>query len=286
MNTANNRNICKEQFYTNELIAKEAIDKLKETNLWQQIELVIEPSCGKGAFVDPIKEKDVIGFDIEPKIIGDNIYKQDFLDVDISKYTTQPRDRILCLGNPPFGRRQTLVKKFINKCAGFCDNIIMIVPIAIPLGQTGLSALNRFLHIKTWERLPVKNIWVDSNGQTVKRAIKTALVHFERRDYPREKIIRITGGKGWQFVNRKVEIHSTDVAVFRFSAKAFHASSDVKRSANHILRFERNLTNSDLNKLKDTLLEWFKGARNDTTTGMVNLTQVQLSKKINELMCF
>jgi predicted RNA methylase len=115
MNTANEREITKEQYFTDPELAAEIIDDLSETDLWKTITHIIEPSCGSGSFLLPIKNKIVIGYDIEPKVSGQNIIKSDFLKVSLPQFCD--RQKVLCLGNPPFGRNGILARQFINKCA-------------------------------------------------------------------------------------------------------------------------------------------------------------------------
>ncbi|MGZ9431729.1 hypothetical protein [Mycoplasma sp. CB776] len=93
-----------DQFYTKKAIAKKCISKID--NL-EQYSIIIEPSAGEGSFSDLLNN--VIAYDIEPK--NSNIIKQDFFSVKINKPNTE---KILIIGNPPFGYRSSLAKKFIK----------------------------------------------------------------------------------------------------------------------------------------------------------------------------
>ncbi len=281
MRTANDRIIGKEQFYTHVTIARDIVSKQSKSDLWHRIDLVVEPSCGNGAFTSAISDKPVIGFDIEPRITGPNIFTQDFLGDGVQQHITAPRDRVLCIGNPPFGRALDLVRKFINKCAQFSDNIVMIVPISVITSATGMNGFNKNIHIKSSDRLDGCNVWTDENGILIKRKIKTASVHFEVRSYQRPKVVKEVGGATWQFVKRSCRIEKNDLAVFHYSTKVEFARLDVKRNRNHIIRFNWPLTLAHVELLRDKLNEWRKYAQNDATTGMCSLTQPQLSKIIN-----
>ena len=81
---------------------------------------IIEPSAGNGSFSNQIK---CTAYDIEPE--ADNIIKADFLKETI-KYK---KDR-LCIGNPPFGKSNSLSVNFFNKCCEIGDYIAFIQPIS------------------------------------------------------------------------------------------------------------------------------------------------------------
>lgn len=93
-----------DKFYTKKEDVKICLDNIDLA----KYDTIIEPSAGSGAFSDEIEN--CISFDIEPE--GDNIIKQDFLEIKSLEST----GRILFIGNPPFGERSSLAKKFIKKC--------------------------------------------------------------------------------------------------------------------------------------------------------------------------
>jgi hypothetical protein len=116
--TGKNRNI-KDQFYTNETVAKKCIQEIVETMPETKNYLWIEPSAGNGAFFNNVSFPK-LGLDIEP---GTNdIQKQDYL-------TWQPpiEDSIV-FGNPPFGRQSSIAKAFIAKSCNFAKVVAFILP--------------------------------------------------------------------------------------------------------------------------------------------------------------
>jgi hypothetical protein len=112
------RNI-KDQFYTNETIAKKCIQDIIETIPETINYFWLEPSAGTGAFLNNISFPK-LGLDIEP---GTNIQKQDYLtwEPNISKDT-------IVFGNPPFGRQSSLAKAFISKSCKFAKVVAFILP--------------------------------------------------------------------------------------------------------------------------------------------------------------
>ena len=88
-------------------------------------DLVIEPSAGNGAFINPIKEKYkyYMFIDIYPE--NDDIIKEDFLEFDFDKL---PNKNIHFIGNPPFGKQSKTAIKFIKKCCKIAKSISFILP--------------------------------------------------------------------------------------------------------------------------------------------------------------
>jgi len=84
-------------------------------------DLVIEPSAGNGAFSRNIKHNNFIALDIEPE--NDKIIQQDWFE-----YKPNQEGDILVIGNPPFGKRNMLSKKFIQHAMTFAKTIAFILP--------------------------------------------------------------------------------------------------------------------------------------------------------------
>lgn len=90
-----------DKFYTKFPIAGECISLVDLT----PYDMVVEPSAGNGSFS---RQLNCTAYDIEPECEG--IVRKDFM-------TVQPPDCkcLLVIGNPPFGVRSSLAKKFISK---------------------------------------------------------------------------------------------------------------------------------------------------------------------------
>lgn len=77
----------------------------------------LEPSSGDGVFLKYIPN--LVCMDLCPK--HDEATRQDFL-----KWKPAPGEKYdLVIGNPPFGRNNSLATKFINHAATFCNKIFM-----------------------------------------------------------------------------------------------------------------------------------------------------------------
>ena len=111
-----------DKFYTKEKVVKTCLDEVHK--LPYKYDCVIEPSAGDGAFYENIEHDTKIGIDIDPQ--HDEIIKGDWLDYNVS----ESYDRVLVIGNPPFGQYQKLSSKFISHAISFrnVQTIAFILP--------------------------------------------------------------------------------------------------------------------------------------------------------------
>lgn len=116
------RKNAKDQFYTDDAVAKlciqHIVNRIPDTlnYLW------LEPSAGSGSFLHntpPNCER--LGLDVEP--MAADVTNQDFLA------WIPPEDRdVIVFGNPPFGRQSSLAKSFIAKSCKFAKVVAFILP--------------------------------------------------------------------------------------------------------------------------------------------------------------
>ena len=109
----------KDQFYTQEAVAKTCIDRVLALLPYVSEYLWVEPSAGNGSFLNQLPFQK-IGLDIDPK--SDTIVKQDYLT------WVPPSQACIVFGNPPFGKQSSLAKAFISKSCGFANVIAFILP--------------------------------------------------------------------------------------------------------------------------------------------------------------
>lgn len=95
-----------DRFYTKSNVAKRCIDAVLE--ITDDYDLIIEPSAGSGAFSKHLPKN--YAFDIFPT--DDSIIEKDWLSVEKSYFSDY--EKLLVIGNPPFGTRSSLAKKFIS----------------------------------------------------------------------------------------------------------------------------------------------------------------------------
>ena len=118
------REVLKEQFFTPVELARRCVDAVGMYRKLDTFDLIVEPSAGSGVFLNLLPSQLAIGLDIDPQ--DEKILEQDFL----TWRPDFPFERILTIGNPPFGARASLAFKFINHAASFSDVIAFVLPMS------------------------------------------------------------------------------------------------------------------------------------------------------------
>ena len=109
-----------DRFYTKPSV----VDNLLNEITLEDYDVVVEPSAGTGSWSSKID--DCVAIDIAPE--HPNIMRGDFLEDDFLFDEMKEENKILVIGNPPFGRIGNKAIKFINKAAEFADTIAFILP--------------------------------------------------------------------------------------------------------------------------------------------------------------
>jgi hypothetical protein len=136
-----------EQFYTPQATADWVVQVCRDQPWWIDIVEAIEPTAGKGVFVNALKPYDhymtVHAGDLEPK--HPDVVQWDALTVDVEKLLwfekkgmPIPIDHVLLIGNPPFGRQSALARQIWDVHAPYVGYTAFIVPrsMAIPKFMT------------------------------------------------------------------------------------------------------------------------------------------------------
>lgn len=111
-----------DKYYTPSDLAEYCVNKTKEIIGEENITEWLEPSAGSGAFLNYLPE-DSLAYDLYPE--DSRIIEKDYLKLRL-KYK---RGRCI-IGNPPFGRGNTLAVKFYKKSIRLGDYIAFILPIS------------------------------------------------------------------------------------------------------------------------------------------------------------
>ena len=142
-----------DKFYTKEEVAKKCIEYIDSI---ESFDSIIEPSAGSGVFVKICVERfngSIYGFDIEPEMMETcvAITKADFLNIPVD--TLNKGENILVLGNPPFGRQNSLAIKFFNHCSNIRN--VRCIAFILPKSfrkESIQNKLNSYFHLeKEWE---------------------------------------------------------------------------------------------------------------------------------------
>lgn len=206
----------RDQFYTQEIVAKNCLEQLflllkKEDFYW------IEPSAGTGSFSNLLLRNNLSfsAYDIEPK--STDIEQQDFLQLEKQTILQKTNKPIVIVGNPPFGKNASLAIKFFNKAAQFSQYIAMIVPATFEK-QSVKHRLDLSMHLVKSIRL--ENDLFLFDGKLV--PVPTVFQIWEKREAHRIKHNKITTTKYFQFVKKE----QADFAIQRVGVAAGKVKQD------------------------------------------------------------
>jgi len=116
------RQVTGELYFTAPHLAARCVEFVAARCDLASFDLIVEPSAGEGVFLSLLPADRRIGLDISPA--HPEITQADFLSWRPGKAL----DRILTIGNPPFGQRAAIAVDFIQHAASFSDTIAFILP--------------------------------------------------------------------------------------------------------------------------------------------------------------
>lgn len=167
-------------YFTSKEDASFVAETLRELGWLGEGTTVLEPACGSGALVEPLKT-DLVSVKLADLIdygIGAEI--GDYLDSNLGRHD-------LVLTNPPFGKMATLAVAFFNKATTNSNRIAFIVPQSF----RKISIIDR-LDLSYW---PVGDYDLPSQSYNLpdgsQRVVKTCLQLWEKREVKREKLGKI-----------------------------------------------------------------------------------------------
>ena len=117
----NSKKLHLDKYYTSKELAKYCIDKTYEIIGKKNITEIIEPSAGSGNF--SLQLDSCVAYDIEPE--HESIIKQDYLELETNYLWGRH-----VIGNPPFGDKMDLAKKFFKKSIELGDYVAFVLPIS------------------------------------------------------------------------------------------------------------------------------------------------------------
>lgn len=178
-----------DKYYTPAEVVEKVTEQVKLL-LGDTVTEVVEPSAGDGAFIESVKSfgKDFKLFDLVPE--HEEIEQQDYLELNIPHKKGR-----LVLGNPPFGSRSTLIKKFFKKSVEIADCVAFILPIS-QLNNTKQLYEFDLIHsedlgVKEYSGVPLHccfNIYKRPEGGVLNKPYKAPIIDgLEIVEYRRDK---------------------------------------------------------------------------------------------------
>ena len=105
-----------DQYFTKPEIVRHCLAALGDLDRY---DLVVEPSAGNGVFLNKVTHKNKIGLDIDPQ--HEEVIQADWFEYNVpSRY-----ERVLVVGNPPYGQYHKLSSAFIQRAMSF-ENVCTI----------------------------------------------------------------------------------------------------------------------------------------------------------------
>ena len=177
-----------DKFYTKPIVSEECLNTIGNFYDWNHWDLVVEPSAGNGSFLLNIPTSKKIGIDIAPD-------HADIIEKDFFEYSPSPAlEKILVVGNPPFGRVCSLAVKFFNHSAKWCSAIAFIVPKTF----RRVSIQNRL--DKKFHLIHDNDIPSDPCSFTPHMQVKCCFQIWEKNSECRSSVKLITRHKDWDFL--------------------------------------------------------------------------------------
>ena len=141
-----------DKYYTPQHIVDLVIQRTKEVIGFDNITEFIEPSAGNGAFLDKLYATGIPtqAYDLYPE--REDIIEQDYLQLDL-----EYKEGRCVIGNPPFGDRNNLYRKFYNKSVELADYIVFIGGIKL-LNNTNQNYKYDLIHSEDLGKSKYSNI--------------------------------------------------------------------------------------------------------------------------------
>lgn len=216
----------KDQFYTQEAVAKTCIDRVLALLPYTSEYLWVEPSAGNGSFLNQLPFQK-IGLDIDPQ--SDTIVKQDYLT------WIPPSQQCIVFGNPPFGKQSSLARAFISKSCGFANVIAFILPKSFTKPSM-YKAFHMNFHLVHSEELAKDSFVLNGLPYDVPCIFQV----WQKRDIERpleEKIVPM----GFQYVKETLDYHIALRRVGGNAGKCYKSGTHFNVQCHYFIRFDTTL---------------------------------------------
>lgn len=259
----------KDQFYTNETVARSCIQDIIRLLPITNSYMWLEPSAGNGAFLHNIPNSfEKIGIDLDPK--ANDIVEQDYLE------WIPPADKnIIVVGNPPFGRQSSLAKAFISKSCEFAKVIAFILPKSF----TKPSMFNIFdLKFHLIHSIELEKDSFVINGS--KYDVPCVFQIWQKREIDRA-IEEKVKPEGFEYITANEEYHIALRRVGGLAGKCYkNDGTDFSVQSHHFIKFNDNVT-----RYIDTIIEKINiHVFPSNTVGPRSLSKSEINIVINDII--
>lgn len=258
-----------DKYYTKPSVARMCYEIITRKIKISQNDLIIEPSAGNGVFIPYIKKlsKHHLFYDIKPE--HQEIQQMNFLNFDakiVKKY-----NKVHVIGNPPFGRQSSDVKKFIRKCSKFCHTISFILPITFKKkSMQKVFPLN--FHLIKEQILSPNSFLIDDREHDVPCVFQI----WEKKKSLRKKRKRLIPS-GYSFVPKTKH---PDICIRRVGYYTGKISQDCNKNENthYFIKFARNIDK------KNTILKLQSIKYKIYNVGPKSISKQQIIEKFNNII--
>lgn len=265
------RNII-DKYYTKNDVVKSCIKHIKKHINISENDLIIEPSAGKGSFIESIKKlsNNYKFYDLEPE--HDQIIKQDFLDLDCNKLKDKYK-KIHIIGNPPFGRQSSSAIKFIKKCCFFSDTISFILPRSFKKNSMK-KYFSRNYHL-LFEKDLIENSFLVNN---IEHDVPCIFQIWKYKSKKRDNIKK-ENPINFKFVKKNEEPNISFRRVGVNAGKIMLEINDKSEQSHYFIKFTNNESiKNNLKKLEKITFDF------NNTVGPKSISKQELIIKFNELL--
>lgn len=254
-------------FFTKKEIAVQCVEFTKKFIDYKPTDVIVEPSAGNGAFIEPIKNLNTIHifFDIKP--LHSDIMEVDYLTLDIEK----DEEKIYhVIGNPPFGRQSSLAIQFLKRSAIYASSISMILPKSFRK-YSMQKYIDSYFHLEGEMELPKNSFLIDGY---MEHDVPSVFQVWVKKSYPR-KIEEKLEPIGYKFVKKEEE---PDISFRRVGVNAGTIDENINKSeqSHYFIRFD------DRDKVEQNI-EVFRNAKflsSDDTVGPKSISKQEIIKLI------
>jgi len=275
-------------FYTKPEVANLCIKSVKHYIHFNKNDLIIEPSIGIGSFCNVTdlthhyKFYDIDSIDCYIDKPFSYIQK-DYLDINFDKF--KKYNKIHVIGNPPFGRQSSLVKKFIKFSCQFCDTLSFILPKSFKKeSMQKVFPLN--FHLIHQFDLPKNSFMLSDSMENYN--VPCVFQTWKKKHYEREQPVILTP-KNFKFI-KKCEIKENKkdkiISIRRVGFYAGNVDDNIKiiknksEQSHYFIQFDKEIDDI-IDKIRNLHFE-----NKDNVVGSRSISKQELIEKINKLIKF